>query len=98
MLLSAIVFRWLMPLKPIPSIMLAVCSQLYAFFTFSIFIVGWLLYLFEFSYNAIMGDRLSASLFLFRAIFTVMQVTFFLIVNQWYRLNITQDHTVNFLL
>ena len=97
MLLCGISFRWVLRLRIIPSILLAMFSVLYSFFIFSVFIVGVLLYFFDFSYNATsVADYFYASFYL-GLIYTFLQATFYFIVHQWYRLNMPGIIIVTFL-
>ena len=91
--LMCLLFKWLLRANIIPAVFLAFSSHLFAFVTYSIFVVFVLMYLIGLEYipsevpKNIIGP-LKASIFL-GLIYTALHMCFFLLINRRYKLNIS---------
>ncbi len=91
----SLIFMWMLLvfigwMRSIPALLLTITSYLFAYLVFSGFVVGTVIYFFEWKYitqatEYVPLNVMSASIWL-GVIYSMLQGSFFFIVNKWYRL------------
>jgi len=92
MLLMIVFFRFFLRMDIVASVVIALSATVAASITFSLFVVGVLITLFNYTYQAILqsaamvADPLHACIYV-GIIYTIIQAIFFVILNRYYKVH-----------